>query len=116
MAKGVKVAGKKVVLKVAGEGEETQIASGNDKNDEHDEAAAEEKRRRQLIRPGGCRSYLRNELAKHFPKIVDGFVEEAKKGGCNHLKQSIEFLKPVRNGAPRRKGPADRLLAELLED
>ncbi len=68
------------------------------------------------MQPAGCRTYMRKRLATEFPEIVDGFVEEAKKGSCNHVKQAMEMLKPTRKGTPRRKGPMQRLLEELKSE
>jgi hypothetical protein len=73
-----------------------------------------EKQAKRLMQPAGCRSYMRRRLAKEFPEIVDGFVEEAKKGSCPHVKLATEFLRPVRKGTSRRKSEATKLLDDLL--
>jgi hypothetical protein len=117
MAKGVKVAGKRVakvldeqIGEQAVEGQQTQVPVGNDK------ASALTKEQARMMQPAACRTYVRKRLATEFPEIVDGFVKEAKKGSCNHIKQAIELLKPIRKGAPRRKGSAQRLLEKLSRD
>jgi hypothetical protein len=69
-----------------------------------------------LLKPAGCRSYLRRRLARVFPAIVEGFLEEAKKGSCVHLKLATELLAPIRKRASRKKGSVTRLLEELQED
>jgi hypothetical protein len=69
-----------------------------------------------LLKPAGCRSYLRRRLARVFPAIVEGFLEEAKKGSCVHLKLATELLGPVRKRASRRKGSVTKLLERLQED
>jgi hypothetical protein len=66
-----------------------------------------------LLKPAGCRSYLRRRLANAFPAIVDGFVEEAKKGSCVHLKLATELLGPTRKRASRKKSSVTNLLEEL---
>jgi hypothetical protein len=69
-----------------------------------------------LLKPAGCRSYLRRRLARVFPAIVEGFLEEAKKGSCVHLKLATELLGPVRKRASRKKSSVTRLLEELNGD
>jgi len=78
------------------------------------ETAAAEKLAKRLMQPAGCRAYLRRRLAKEFEEIVDGFLKEAKKGSCPHVKLATEFLKPVRKGTPRRKSAATKMLDDLL--
>jgi hypothetical protein len=80
---------------------------------ESTEDAALDKLSQRLLKPAGCRGYLRRRLAKVFPEIVDGFLEEAKKGGCVHLKMATELLQPTRQRASRRKGSVAKLLEEL---
>lgn len=57
---------------------------------------------------------MRRRLAKEFPEIVDGFLKEAKKGSCPHVKLATELLRPLRKGTTRRKSEATKLLDELL--
>jgi predicted transcriptional regulator len=105
MAKGVKAASNKAAkVREAKVPEATVVPVETDEENEKEIA--------EMMKPGACRSHLRRRLAKEFPKIVDGFVEEAKKGGCNHLKQTVEMLKPVK-GTPRRKGSAAKMLEEM---
>ncbi len=40
----------------------------------------------------GCRVYLLRELMRQYPEIVQGFLKEAKKGSCQHLKLVQEML------------------------
>jgi hypothetical protein len=109
MAKGVKAAGRRV--KDAGSEEQTQLSGGNEVTKE-----PTEKELLRMLQPAACRTYVRKRLATEFPGIVDGFVKEAKKGSCNHLKQTIEMLKPKRQSISRRKGPAERLLEKLRRE
>ena len=74
------------------------------------------KQEKRIMQPGGCRSYMRRELAREFEEIVKGFVDAAKRGSCMHVKLATELLKPTRKGTTRRKGTAQRLLEELGRD
>lgn len=76
--------------------------------------AAKERLVTRLMMPAGCRAYLRRRLANEFPEIVDGFIKEAKKGSCPHVKLATEFLRPTRKGTTRRKSEATRILDDLL--
>jgi hypothetical protein len=68
------------------------------------------------LRPRQCPGYLRTRLAEEFPTIVEGFVNEARNGGCAHMKLTAELLETKKSEAPRRqKGTAQRLLEELGE-
>lgn len=67
------------------------------------------------LRPGECRAYLRRSLARAFPAIVQGFVNEAMEGSCQHLKLAAEITqsgKRVRK-CREEKGPAQLLLEEM---
>jgi hypothetical protein len=75
-----------------------------------------ERQTKRILRPAGCRSYMRKELAEEFPEIVDGFVEAAKTGSVPHVKLATELLKPTRKGTTRRKGSVAKLLEKLGED
>ncbi len=79
-----------------------------------DEAVAAEKLAKRLMQPAGCRAYLRRRLAAEFEEIVDGFIKEAKKGSCPHVKLATEFLRPTRKGTTRRKSAATKMLDDLL--
>lgn len=48
------------------------------------------------LRPAQCRPFMRKHLAEAFPKIVQGFVNEAEKGSCTHVKLATELLEPKR--------------------
>ena len=64
------------------------------------------------------RSYwpvIKKMLAAEFPKILGGFIEEARKGGCAHMKLTVEWLEPAKDEGRQRKGSAQRLLEELGE-
>lgn len=66
------------------------------------------------LRPRQCHKYLQKTLASEFKTIVTGFVSEAQKGGCAHMKLAVELLEPAK-GDGHRKGSAQRLLEELGE-
>ena len=80
--------------------------------DESVEQDVKGKQRKRIMQPAGCRSYMRKRLADEFPKIVDGFIDEAKKGSCTHVKMATELLQPTRKGTTRKKS----VLKKLLED
>lgn len=67
------------------------------------------------LRPRQCHKYLQKELASRFKSIVSGFIGEAQKGGCAHMKLAVELLEPTEDDRRRRKGSAQRLLEELGE-
>lgn len=58
---------------------------------------------------------MQKELAKVFPAILDGFVNEARNGGCAHMKLAVELLESVKPEPRKTKGSAQRLLEELGE-
>ena len=66
------------------------------------------------LRPKQCHKYMQKTLASQFRKIVSGFVSEAEKGGCAHMKLAVELLQPIENET-RQKSSAQRLLEELGE-
>jgi hypothetical protein len=66
------------------------------------------------LRPRQCHKYMQKELAAKFKTILAGFVGEASKGGCAHMKLVVELLEP-RAEDTNRKGSAQRLLEELGE-
>jgi len=74
---------------------------------------AKEKLSKRVMKPAGCRSYMRNRLADAFSEIVDGFLEEAKKGSCPHVKLATELLKPTRKGTTRKRGVLSKLLKDM---
>jgi hypothetical protein len=67
------------------------------------------------LRPRQCQKYLQKTLASEFRTIVGGFVEEARKGGCAHMKLAVELLESAKDEGRRKKGSAQRLLEELGE-
>lgn len=67
------------------------------------------------LRPRQCPAYLRKRLAREFRTIVDGFVKEARHGGCAHMKLTAELLEPPKDERRAKKGTAQRLLEELGE-
>jgi len=75
-------------------------------------AEAEEPQEKPL-RPRQCHKYLQKTLATQFRTIVAGFVSEAQKGGCAHMKLAVELLEPAKDEGRLRKGSAQRLLEEL---
>jgi hypothetical protein len=77
-------------------------------------AEAEESQEKPL-RPRQCHKYLQKTLATQFRTIVAGFIGEAQKGGCAHMKLAVELLEPTNDDGRRKKGSAQRLLEELGE-
>ncbi len=67
------------------------------------------------LRPRQCHKYLQKTLASEFPTILSGFIDEARKGGCAHMKLAVELLEPTKDEGRRKKGSAQRLLEELGE-
>lgn len=78
------------------------------------EAADPQEPREKPLRPRQCHKYLQKTLASEFRAIVSGFVDEARKGGCAHMKLAVELLEPKEENRPK-KGSAQRLLEELGE-
>ena len=79
------------------------------------EAAEPQEAQEKPLRPRQCHKYLQKELASEFKTILAGFIEEARKGGCSHMKLTVELLEPAKDDGSRRKGSAQRLLEELGE-
>jgi hypothetical protein len=79
------------------------------------EAAEPQEEQEKPLRPRQCHKYLQKRLASEFRTIVGGFIDEARKGGCAHMKLAVELLEPAKDEGRRRKGPAQRLLEELGE-
>ncbi len=65
------------------------------------------------LRPGQCRAYMRQVLAQEFRGIVDGFVESAKSGSCQHVKLATELLRPTPKKKVRGRGRVQELLEQL---
>ena len=66
------------------------------------------------LRPAQCRAFMRKHLAGAFPKIVEGFVNQAETGSCMHVKLASELLDSKRkaSGAGSRKNSAREVLRE----
>ena len=65
------------------------------------------------LRPSQCREYMRQTLAREFRGIVQGFVEGAKTGSCQHVKLAAELMeRPARTGT-RNRGTVQQLLEKL---
>jgi hypothetical protein len=67
------------------------------------------------LKPHQCRNHLRKTVAAAYRDIVAGFVEEAKKGGCQHLRMATEVVesqKRIRESL-RPKSAAEQLLEDL---
>jgi hypothetical protein len=78
-------------------------------------AAEPQESQEKPLRPRQCHKYLQKTLASEFPKILAGFMDEARKGGCAHMKLTVELLEPAKDDGRRQKGSAQRLLEELGE-
>jgi hypothetical protein len=61
----------------------------------------------------GCRQYMRGELTRKFPQIVEGFVEAAKTGSCTHVKLATELLKATQPKKARRPASVTALLKKM---
>jgi hypothetical protein len=78
------------------------------------EADETQEPREKSLRPRQCHKYLQKTLATEFRTIGGGFIEEARKGGCAHMKLAVGLLEPAKDEGSR-KGSAQRLLEELGE-
>ena len=65
------------------------------------------------LRPSQCREYMRQTLAREFRGIVQGFVEGARTGSCQHVKLAAELLERPERRSSRGKGTVQRLLEKL---
>ena len=67
------------------------------------------------LKPHQCRNHLRKTVAAAFRDIVAGFVEEAKSGGCQHLKMATEVVESKKRvkKSLRPKSVTEQLLEEL---
>jgi hypothetical protein len=59
----------------------------------------------------GCRAYLQRELMRQYPEIVQGFLKEAKKGSCQHLKLVQEMMEAEK--ASKRPKVVEQLLRRM---
>jgi hypothetical protein len=75
------------------------------------EAVGEEK----PLRLRQCKRYLERTLAAEFRGIVQGFVKEARKGGCAHMKLTAELLEEAAGPVRRGKGSIQKLLEKVGE-
>ncbi len=66
-----------------------------------------------LHTPSAFRSYMRNELAREFPAILKGFVEQAKTGNCAHMKLAAELME-AQDDRRKRRSPAVRALIKRM--
>ncbi len=66
------------------------------------------------LKPSQCRNHLRKAVAGAYRDIVEGFIKQAKAGGCQHLKMATEIVGPKQGGTMSRgKDPAVRYLEKL---
>ena len=73
------------------------------------------KARKKTPKPSACKGIMQKRLAESFEEIVDGFVEEAKKGSCAHVKLTTELLETAsREKESRKKGSAERMLEKWV--
>ena len=56
------------------------------------------------LRPAQCRAFMRKHLASAFPKIVEGFVNQAETGSCMHVKLASELLDSKRSAGTSVSG------------
>ncbi len=65
--------------------------------------------------PAQCKRIFQKGLAESFEAIVAGFVKEAKKGSCPHVKLANELLETaIEEKALQKKGPAERMVEEWI--
>ncbi len=65
------------------------------------------------LRPSQCRAYMRRELAREFRGIVEGFVDGAKKGSCQHVKLATELVGTPERSPKRAKSVVRKLIEEM---
>ncbi len=65
------------------------------------------------LRPSQCRAYMRNALAREFRGIVQGFVEGAKSGSCQHVKLATELVRSPERKRVSGRGHVQRLVEQL---
>jgi hypothetical protein len=63
----------------------------------------------------GCRAYMRSELTRSFPAIVEGFVKVAEEGSCPHVKLATELLQSGKPAKPKRSKATRELLKRMAE-
>lgn len=74
--------------------------------------AGEAMGQKRALKPSACKRLIRKRLAESFEEIVDGFVKEAKKGSCPHVKLTNELLETARKRPSRKKGPGEKMLEQ----
>lgn len=67
------------------------------------------------LRPAQCRAFMRKHLAGAFPKIVEGFVNQAETGSCMHVKLASELLESKRKASGNTNSRKDSALDVLRE-
>ena len=73
--------------------------------------AGEAMGQKRALKPSACKRLIRKRLAESFEEIVEGFVKEAKKGSCAHVKLTSELLETAsREKKAQKKGSAERML------
>ena len=71
--------------------------------------------KRKLRTAAQCRRHFQERISESIEAIVDGFVKEAKKGSCPHVKLTNEMLEAaIEERAARKKGPGERMVDEWL--
>ena len=78
-----------------------------------DEAVDGKAKKKKVLKPDECKKHIQERLAQNFEAIVDGFVEEAKKGSCPHVKLANELLEGAK---PREKGSAELMLEKWARE
>ena len=78
------------------------------------EAAKQEAAKEEApLRPSQCRAYMRRTLAHEFREIVQGFVESAKQGSCQHVKLVTELMTVPKRKQLRGRGKVEAILRKL---
>lgn len=78
-------------------------------------AEATEPQQEKPLRPKQCHKYMQKRVAEQFPAIVNGFISEALKGSCPHMKLAVELLEPAKVDARRGRSSVHMLLDQLGE-
>ena len=73
----------------------------------------EKKKRPVPTKPSLCPGYVRGRLTDAIETIADGFVKQAEKGSCQHLKLASELLEKGQPKPREKKGSAERFLDKL---
>lgn len=71
--------------------------------------------RQRPLTPGQCRAYMRRRLAHEFQGIVNGFIESARAGSCQHVKLATELLEPRKRQTKKAeaRGTLQRWVEEI---